>query len=91
MSQVLIISYDLINPGQNYQDLLARIKKYKNWARLGGSSYLIYTTATPVQVRDYLMKALDSNDKLFVGVAPAPSAWNGLPEEVSNWIHQHQK
>jgi hypothetical protein len=91
MKRVLIISYDLMNPGQSYEPLVKLIKSYPSWARLGGSAYLILTDATPVQVRDRLRQALDVNDKLFVGVAPAPSAWVGMPEEVSKWIHENQK
>ena len=90
MDRVLIVTYDLMDPGQNYQTLLRKIKAYSSWARLGGSSYLIYTSSTPVDVRDNLAQALDKNDKLFVGVAPRPSAWHGLSEEVSNWISTNQ-
>ena len=91
MRQVLIVSYDLAMPGQNYERLLKRIKEYKEWARLGGSAYLVYTDNGPVQVRDYLSPALDQNDQLYVGVAPAPAAWIGMPEDVSQWIQARQK
>ncbi len=91
MERVIIVSYDLDAPGKSYEPLLQRIKSYKGWARLGGSAYLILTDQTPVQVRDHLSEALDSNDKLFVGAAPAPSAWRGMPDEVSNWIQANQK
>jgi len=86
MSRVLIVSYDLSNPGQNYEMLLQRIKSYESWARLGGSAYLIATEATPVTVRDYLNEALDYNDKIYVGVVATPAAWVGMPEDVSKWI-----
>lgn len=91
MNRVLMISYDLVNPGQNYEPLLKRIKAYPGWARLGGSAYLISTDATPVQVRDNLAQVLDPNDKLYVGVAVAPAAWRGMPEDVSKWILANQK
>ena len=90
MNRVLIISYDLLNPGQNYDRLIKLIKAYPSWARLGGSAYLIYTDSSPVQVRDYLRQALDRNDKLYVGVSPPPSAWIGMPEDVSKWIQANQ-
>ena len=38
-----------------------------------------------------VMGVLDNNDQLWVGVAPAPSAWHGLPDDVANWIHENQK
>ena len=81
-----IISYDLHKPGQNYEELLKRIKSYPNWARLGGSAYVIQTENSHVQVRDYLNEVLDTNDKIFVGTVSAPAAWYGLGEEVSNWL-----
>jgi hypothetical protein len=91
MDRVLIVSYDLVNPGRNYEALIQRIKSYGQWARLGGSAYLILTANTPAQARDYLVQALDQNDKLWVGMAPAPSAWRGLPDDVANWILTNQK
>jgi hypothetical protein len=91
MDNVLIISYDLSNPGQNYERLLKIIKSYPRWARLGGSAYLILTNQSPVQVRDKLTTALDNNDKIYVGPSPRPSAWSGMPEDVANWILKNQK
>jgi hypothetical protein len=88
--KTLIVTYDLINPGQNYEKLLQKIKGHSFWARLGGSSYLIVTDATVVQVRDSLAPLLDQNDKLFVGTCPVPSAWQGLPEDVTKWILENQ-
>jgi len=91
MKRVLIVSYDLVDPGQNYEDVLKKIKGCGAWARLGGSAYLVFTEMTPVEVRDTITPALDSNDKIYVGVASAPSAWRGMPKEVSAWLHEKQK
>lgn len=91
MPRVLVISYDLVNPGKNYEALLQRIKAYGGWAKLGGSAYLVLTDANPEQVRDDLSVVLEVNDKLYVGVSPAPSAWKGMPEDVSRWIVANQK
>ena len=86
MKKVLIISYDLTKPGQHYEPLIKRIKELGGWARLGGSSYLVSTEYTPVQVRDYLWQVMDKSDKIFVGTCPAPAAWHGMPQDVSDWI-----
>ena len=91
MARTLIISYDLSNPGQNYELLLKKVKALGAWARLGGSAYLVITNATPVAVRDDLKAVLDQNDSLFVGVCPPPSAWYGMSEEVGNWIVKFQR
>lgn len=88
--KTLIISYDLVTPGQNYDKLLQKIKAYSSWARLGGSAYLIITSDEVGQVRDNLKTVLDTNDALFVGTCPVPSAWRGLPDDVSKWILENQ-
>lgn len=88
--KTLIISYDLVKPGANYENLLQKIKAYPQWARLGGSAYLILTDHTVVKVRDNLITVLDVNDQLFVGTCPVPSAWRGLPDDVSKWILENQ-
>lgn len=80
-----IISYDLTNPGKNYEDLLKKIKSY-HWARLGGSAYVVVSENTAVEIRDNLKLVLDSTDKLFVGTLVAQAAWSGMPEEVSKWL-----
>lgn len=93
MKKALIVTYDLSNPGRNYEDLLKRIKAYKYWARLGGSSYIILVDqgTNVAQHRDYLAEFLDSNDKLYVSTLGKEAAWHGLTVDVSNWIRDNQK
>lgn len=91
MNRVYIISYDLGNPGRNYEALLQRIQAYGAWARLGGSAYLILTNQTTAQVRDNLIQVMDGNDKIYVGLLGNSAAWAGLGEQVSNWIRNNQK
>jgi len=81
-----IISYDLSNPGRNYEELLRRIKAYGTWARLGGSAYLIRSVQTHDVIRNNLMVAIDKNDSIFVAVVTAPAAWAGLGDEVAQWL-----
>lgn len=91
MKKVLIISYDLTKPGQNYEPLIQRIKSLGPWARLGGSAYLVLTDNSVVQVRDYLLQAMSGSDPIYVGISPPPSAWSGMPDDVSKWILNNQK
>ena len=84
-----IVSYDLSQPGQNYERVLQAIKSYHNWARLGGSAYIIIADASAVDIRDRILQELDSNDKLYVGVVKAPAAWYGMSDEVSNWLQKN--
>lgn len=88
--KLLIITYDLVNPAQNLEVLVKKIKTFGSWARLGGSAYLIFTASDVVPVRDKLKEVLSSQDKLFVGTCPVPAAWAGLPEDVAKWILENQ-
>lgn len=88
--KVLIVSYDLRPPAQNYDKVVQKIRAYTSWAKLGGSAYLILTDETPAQVRDNIASVIDTNDQIFVGTCPVPSAWKGLPEDVAKWILENQ-
>jgi len=86
MNEILIITYDLKNPSFNFETLIQRIKYFGAWAKLGTSAFLIFTSASPTEVRDYLKEVLTENDKLFISVIKAPAAWFGIGNEVSSWI-----
>ena len=86
-----IISYDLSEPGQNYEDVLNAIKEHSGWARLGGSAYVVLSENSTAEVRDKIAAAIDSNDKLFVGTINAPAAWIGLTDDVSDWLKNNLK
>lgn len=88
---IFIITYDLVEPGQRYQELIDLIKKNPGWAKLCDSSFLVKSEMTAVQLRDSLKVVLDSNDKLFVGKVTAPAAWAGMSDEVSKWILEELK
>ncbi len=83
---IYFVTYDLIEPGQRYNDLIEKIKSYEGWAKLGDSCFLIKTEKDSVAIRDNLRTVLDSNDKLYVGQTSTPAAWYNFPNEVSDWI-----
>lgn len=89
--QVLIVFFNLADPPTNRAALVRKIKSYGLPARLGDSAYLISTNESPVAVRDKINTVLRRDDRLYVGVAPAPSAWTGMPDAVSNWILSNTK
>lgn len=84
-----IIAYDLHEAGQNYTCIIDRLKKYGTYCHLQQSVWIINTNQSAVQVRDNLMKCLDRNDKLFVGLLGGEAAWTGYPDNISNWLRQH--
>lgn len=85
---VNLVTYDLHTRGQNYTDLLAKIKEGGMWARLSESSYAVDTTKTPRQLYDYLKTALDSNDHLFILPITKPY-WGYGPNDTIEWLNKH--
>lgn len=81
---VLLVTYDLNKPGQDYADLLKKIKSYP-WAKLSESSYAIYTDYTPQQIFDGLRPYLDPSDTLYVINMKKPYAGFG-PKVVNEWL-----
>lgn len=80
-----VVTYDLSQPGRNYEDLYKLIKAYGTWAKITESSWAIKTEQDSKQIRDNLKSALDSNDTILVGRLGA-CAWMGLSKKVSDWL-----
>lgn len=83
-----IITYDLRSPGRNYDGLYEGIKSYGTWGKLTQSTWAIVTTETAVQVRDYLSKYIDSNDRIFVVKSGKEAAWKNV-RAGSEWLKKH--
>lgn len=71
-----IVSYDLRNPGRNYEDLYEYLKSYRKWAKLTESTWAIVTENSAVEVRDHLKYVLDENDRIFVIKSAGVAAWS---------------
>jgi len=82
------ISYDLIAPDRNYEDLIAEIKKLGSWARPVKSTWLVETEVSLSDVRSRLVAIMDSDDKLIITICSKGSTWNSLPQDVVKWIKQ---
>lgn len=85
---VFIVTYDLRDESdsESYKRLIELIKQGGTWACLGGSSYLIESDMTAVELRNKFKQVLDSDDMLYVGRVSAPAAWTGYSNEVTDWI-----
>jgi hypothetical protein len=81
---VLLVTYDLKKPGQDYTDFLAIIRKYP-YARLSESCYAIVTTEVPKDVYNKLYPHMDKNDQLYIITLQNPY-WGLGPKEVNDWL-----
>jgi len=85
----LLITYDLIKPGQDYKALFAAIKAVGTWARPLESVWIVVTRSSAKKVRDELEEHIDENDKLLViPVGEGWASWN-LTEKVAAWMDKN--
>ena len=83
-----LISYDLRQPGRDYERLYAAIKAFGTWAHIDESFWAVVTTQSAVQVRDHLIQFVDSNDRVFVVKSGVEAAWrNAICED--GWLKEH--
>lgn len=61
----ILISYDLIQPGQDYQALDEALQSLKAW-RVLDSTWILETHQNTTGIYEYLRKFIDDNDKLLV-------------------------
>ena len=81
---VLLITYDLNRPGQDYPGLLEEIRS-TSWARLSESSYAVDTSESASAVYDRVRPHIDDGDNIFIITLSAPwRSWG--PEDVNNWL-----
>lgn len=81
------ITYDLTNPGRDYETLTGAIKNYGYWWHQTGSVWVIYANNTSTAIiRDYLKQFIDRNDKLFVAKLTGEWAAVGFTQEEYDWL-----
>jgi hypothetical protein len=71
----MIVSYDLKQPGRDYNSLYDKLKSYPYYCRITESTWFIKPNKQCSVVRDEIMSLIDSNDRLFVGVLTGEAAW----------------
>ena len=80
-----LITYDLHNPGRNYEPLYQAITKYP-CIKLTESCWAIRSNLTAIQIRNVLLPCIDSNDTLFVCDFRL-YAHAGLPHWATHWMN----
>lgn len=86
----LFISYDLKNPGQNYERVITAIKGLGSWAKVQYSLWYVSTSYTAKQAADIVRRAQDTNDTLIViDTTNNDAAWYGLDQTVSDFMQQN--
>lgn len=86
---VYMISYDLITPGRNYDNLIETIKAFGTWAHPLESQWLIVAeNTTCIALRNIFRAHIDANDKLLVLEIPRQNwASVNLPQTIVDWLN----
>ncbi|AQR95533.1 hypothetical protein [Clostridium saccharoperbutylacetonicum] len=85
-----LITYDLNKSDQNYSCLCESIKSLGFWAHFMDSTWFVDTDYSPEQIRDELLKVMDSNDSLFI-TKISSYAGSLLHKEAWPWLSEHVK
>ncbi|MBI2669531.1 MAG: hypothetical protein HYX20_00040 [Candidatus Yanofskybacteria bacterium] len=87
---IILITYDLNNPGKDYMPLYSAIKDISGtWWHSLTSVWLIDTDKNTNRVRDMLTPRIDSNDELFV-VRLTPDYAGYLSREAWQWLNNRK-
>lgn len=86
---VVLVTYDLKKPGQDYAGLIEALKNVGTWWHYLESTWLLDTSLTPSQVWERIKTYVDKNDRVLVvelkpGTAASMSGW--LEEDAWQWL-----
>jgi hypothetical protein len=87
MANNLFISYDLYEPGKNYEAVSSAIKELGSWARVQKSFWYVRSQFGAQQAAEYVRRSMDANDSLIViDSANNNACWFNLSHEVSTFL-----
>jgi hypothetical protein len=84
---ILIVAYDLHNPGRDYPKIEAVLKRADGgWAHPQGSVWLLDTSEEPTVWRDRLGGLGDTNDEFLVIQLQHNWASRNMDQDVADWL-----
>jgi len=86
--KVLLITYDLKEPKQQYANFFAEFQKTTKWWHYLESTWLVYTELTPKQWSDTLVPKIYDKDYLLI-IEVTPSYYGWLPKDAWAWIKEN--
>lgn len=81
-----LIGYDLNKSGQDYATLIEQIKTLGNWWHCLGSTWIVKSNNSAVEIRNHLLNYIDNNDELLVVCLTGAGAWSGFSNDCSKWL-----
>lgn len=88
MAYNLFIAYDLMSPGQNYDDVRDAIRSLGQWHQFQYSLFYVHTEYSPRAAYDHVIGHMDANDRLAVIDASGGivTGWDRPPIDAINAI-----
>lgn len=84
---ILIVTYDLHNPGRDYEKVAAELKQPDGgWTHPQGSVWLLDTRDGPSSWRDRLARVGDPNDEFLVVRVQHNWASRNTDKVVTDWL-----
>ncbi len=81
----MLISYDLISPRTDYEELYDYLQSFRQSKHPLESVWVVRTNKKQDAIRDELKEIVDANDKiLVVDITGCAAAWHNIPSE--DWI-----
>jgi hypothetical protein len=87
---IISISYDLRQPGRNYDDLYKVIKSAPSWCHAMESLWFIRTNEAIATWNRKLLNVIDKNDYLFVVDITGQARQGWLPQSVWDWLTENE-
>lgn len=88
-SSVYLISYDLCQPGQNYESVAKRIQRFPAWFHILQSAWFVQTSANANYIYEQVRQCLDQNDLLFVTRVDPIDRMGWLSKDAVAWLTNH--
>ncbi len=85
---VYIITYDLNNPGQDYQSLFRKIQSLGEVRHPLQNLWILSTNYNATKVRDEIRSVIDPNDKVFIAQLYRGSYAAWMLQDDHNWLEQ---
>lgn len=86
----LIISYDLKNPGQNYNKVITAIQGLGSWAKVQYSLWYVKSSYGAQQAAEIVRLAQDANDNLIViDATNNVASWYNIDPQVAEYMKQN--
>ncbi len=90
MANNLHVSYDLYQPGQNYDAVIKAVKGLGSWAKIHQSYWYVDSNLTAEQAIARVWQVMDANDSLYIVDASSNlAAWQNLNDEAAKFIRDH--